>query len=203
MIKLKNKSKLPVLFIAIDGHGGSGKSTIANYLSEKLNIEVIHNDDFASWDNPKDWWKVIIKKIFRPIKNGDNLLNYTRSKWWENHNPKPVINQPVTPVMILEGVGSLRREFEPYISYGIFVDTPAELFLSRGFERDRGLDGKSDLEIKSMRDGWNKDEQDFFSKYNPRRRADLIVRGDTELDSQLKDLVLAINEYNLSADNLT
>ncbi len=203
MIKLRNKSKLPVLFIAVDGHGGSGKSTIANYLSEKLNIEVIHNDDFASWDNPRDWWKVIIKKVFRPIKNGDNLLNYTRSKWWENHNPKPVINQPVTPVMILEGVGSLRKEFEPHISYGIFVDTPAELFLSRGFERDRGLDGKSDLEIKSMWDGWYKDEQDFFSKYNPRRRADLIVRGDTELDSQLKDLVFAINEYNLSVDNLT
>ncbi len=41
-----------VKFIAVDGHGGSGKSGLAGYLAQKLHAEIIRTDDFASWDNP-------------------------------------------------------------------------------------------------------------------------------------------------------
>ncbi len=44
------------LFVSIDGHGGSGKTTLAKKLSALLDCEVIHTDDFASMDNPKNWW---------------------------------------------------------------------------------------------------------------------------------------------------
>ena len=40
--------------IGVDGHGGSGKTTLAAYLSKRLGAEIVHTDDFASWDNPKD-----------------------------------------------------------------------------------------------------------------------------------------------------
>lgn len=181
-MSLQNKSNLPISLIAIDGHGGSGKSTLANLLSEKLNAEIIHTDDFAGWDNPLNWWPLVIERVFEPIKNGAKLLNYPRSKWWEMHNPEPVVNQPVTPFMILEGVSSLRKEFRPYISYGIFVDTPPEVCLQRGFERDKGQDGKSDDEIKQMWEQWYKDEEAYIERDNPKEFVDLVVDGTKPFD---------------------
>lgn len=192
---MQNKSNLPIFLIAIDGHGGSGKSTLAKLLSEKLHAQIIHTDDFAGWDNPLNWWPLVIERVFEPIKNGKKLLNYPRSKWWETHNPKPVVNQPVTPIMVLEGVSALRKEFRPYISYGIFVDTPIEVCLQRGFERDKGQDGESDEEIKQMWAEWYEKEEAYIARDSPKEFADLVVNGTKAfgetielIEEQVKDL---------------
>lgn len=172
-------------FIAIDGHGGSGKSTLANLLAKHFNTEIIHTDDFAGWNNPENWWPLVIELVFEPIKNGASVLSYPRSKWWETHNPEPVVNQPVTDIMILEGVSSLRKEFRPYISIGIFVDTPSEVCMLRGFERDKGQDGKSDDEIKRMWQDWYEKEEVYIARDNPKAFADLVLNGTRPFKEQL------------------
>lgn len=172
-------------FIAIDGHGGSGKSSLAEMLAKQLSAEIIHTDDFAGWDNPENWWPLVIERVFESIKNGATTLNYPRSKWWETHNPEPVVNQPVTDIMILEGVTSLRKDFRPYISFGIFVDTPKEVCLQRGFERDKGQDDKSDDEIKQMWQGWYEKEEVYIARDNPKMFADLVVNGRKPFEEQL------------------
>ncbi len=172
-------------FIAVDGHGGSGKSTLAEMLAQKFNAEIIHTDDFAGWNNPENWWPLVIERIFKPIKNGATTLSYPRSKWWKTHNPEPVINQPVTDIMILEGVSSLRKEFRPYISYGIFVDTPLEACLQRGFERDKGQEGKSDEEINRIWEQWCQKEQVYIARDNPKGAADLILDGTRNFEEQI------------------
>lgn len=183
---LKSNPKVGnIYFIAIDGHGGSGKSTLAKLLSEQLKAEIIHTDDFAGWDNPTDWWPLVIERVFDPIKNGAKCLNYPRSKWWEDHKPEPVVNQPVTRIMILEGVSSLRKEFALYISFGIFVDTPKDICLNRGFERDKGNDGKTDGEIRTMWENWYKAEEEFYSSDNSKSKADLIIDGTKSFIEQL------------------
>jgi Tfp pilus assembly pilus retraction ATPase PilT len=46
----------PVRLVAVDGPGGSGKSTFAACLSAAANnAPIVHTDDFASWDNPINW----------------------------------------------------------------------------------------------------------------------------------------------------
>ena len=172
-------------FVAVDGHGGSGKSTLAEMLAKQLNAEIIHTDDFAGWDNPENWWPLVIERVFEPIKNGATTLSYPRSKWWETHNPESVVNQPVSNVMILEGVSSLRKEFRPYISFGIFVDTPADICLQRGFERDRGQDGKSDEEIKRMWQDWYEKEEIYIKRDDPIGFADLVLDGTKSFEEQL------------------
>ncbi len=179
------EATLPVKIIAIEGHGGCGKSTLALLFADKLEAQIIHTDDFSGWDNPLNWWPLVIERVFEPIKQGQKLLNYPRSKWWDNHNPEPVINQPVTAFMILEGVGSLRKEFRPYISYGIFVDTPLEVCLQRGLERDKGQDGKSDEEIKAMWEQWYKNEETYIKRDNPKQYADLVVSGTKSFEEQI------------------
>lgn len=172
-------------FIAIDGHGGSGKSTLAEMLAKQLDAEIIHTDDFAGWDNPENWWPLVIERVFEPIKNGATTLDYPRSKWWEEHNPEPVVNQPVTNVMILEGVSALRKEFRPYISFGIFVDTPSDVCLQRGFERDKGQDGKSDDEIKRMWQDWYEKEAVYVARDNPKAFADVVLNGTRPFEQQI------------------
>ncbi len=180
---------LPIFLIAIDGHGGSGKSTLATLLSKKLSAEIIHTDYFASWDNQLDWWPRVINEIFEPIKDGKKLLSYSRGKWWHTHNQDLIIHQPVTSIMILEGVSALRKEFRPFISYAIFIDTPAEIFLQRGFERDRGQDGKSDSEIKKMWQKWYEDEIVYIKKDQPQNFANLIVDGTKPFLEQIEHLL--------------
>lgn len=174
-----------VRFIAIDGHGGSGKSTLAAMLARQLKAGIIHTDDFAGWDNPENWWPLVIEKIFEPIKNGATVVSYSRSKWWATHNPEPIVNQPVTDIMILEGVSSLRQEFRPYISFGIFVDAPLEVCIQRGFERDRGQDNKSDDEIKRMWEQWYEEEEVYIARDNPKEFANLILDGTRPFEEQL------------------
>jgi uridine kinase len=180
------RGRLPVKFVAIDGHGGSGKSSLAELLSERLGAEIVHTDDFASWDNPGDWWPLLIERVFAPIMAGARTISYPRSKWWEDHHPEPVIAQAVTPIMILEGVGSLREQLRPYISFGVFVDAPADVCLRRGLARDAGHDGKSNEEIRAMWQQWLDYENDYLDREHPEEHADLLVDGTKPFDEQLR-----------------
>lgn len=174
------------LFIALDGHGGSGKSTLADLLSKELNAQIIRLDDFASWDNPLNWWPLVIERVFNPIANGATTLNYPRSKWWENHNPDPVVDQPVTPVIIIEGVSSLRKEFRNYVSLSIFVDTPKDVCLKRGVDRDLNNDtGKTEEEITELWEQWYKDEDTYLERDDPKAYADIVLDGTVPFSKQL------------------
>jgi uridine kinase len=175
-----------VQFIAIDGHGGSGKSTLAQLLSEKLGAQIVHTDDFSGWDNPLNWWPLVIERVFEPIQKGAKTLSYPRSKWWKTHNPEPVVDQPVTPIMILEGVSSSRSEFRPYLSLSILVNTPKDICFERGLARDRGMDGKSGQEIMAMWQRWYEKEELYFARDDPKGHADIVVDGTQSLEQQIK-----------------
>ena len=161
---------LPIKIVAIDGHGGSGKSTLAELLAKQLSAEVIHTDDFASWSNPYNWWPVLIEKALEPIKQGAKTLDYERSSWAPDHHPKPVEDQPVKPIMILEGVSATRKEFRPYLAYSIWVNTPKDICIARGVERDG----------EKMRQQWEKwwaAEEDYIREHKPQDYVNEIVSG--------------------------
>jgi uridine kinase len=173
-----------VTFIAVDGHAGSGKSTLAKLLAEKLEAEIIHTDDFSGWDNPLNWWPNVIKEVFEPIKTSARLLSYQTVSWWENHHPAPVENQPITKIMILEGVSSSRKEFDDFISYRIFVDTPKHICFERGLARDTGT-GKTKEELNKIWEEWFKEEEEYIRRDNPKAKADLVIDGTKPLEDQI------------------
>ncbi|MCD8484213.1 hypothetical protein LRY65_05370 [Candidatus Woesebacteria bacterium] len=172
------------IFIAIDGHGGSGKSTFSDWLSKRLDAELVHTDDFASWDNPLNWWPIVIDSVFKQVSNGAKELNYPRSQWWEGHSREP-ISQTVTEIMILEGVSSLRMEFRDYISLGIFVDTPKEVCLQRGVKRDLQF-GKSREEVVQMWESFYTEEDNYINRDLPKEYADLILDGTKPFEIQVE-----------------
>jgi uridine kinase len=172
--------------IAIDGHGGAGKSTLTALLSEQLEAEVIHTDDFSSWDNPLEWWRKLEPTIFDPIAAGAETLSYPRSTWVEGQLRPPVENQPVTEIMLLEGVTALRREFRPYISLGIFVDVPMDVAVERGAQRDLTYDtGKSEAEIRAEWEEWMQMEEQYFAEHQPKEYADSVLDGQRGFAGQV------------------
>lgn len=173
-----------VLFISVDGHSGSGKSTLAEQLSKKLGAGIIHTDDFSGWENPLDWWPDVIGKVFTPIQAGAKLLNYDRADCWPEHPREAMVNQVVTPIMILEGVSSSRKEFNDYISLRIFVQTPKNVCLARGIERDSKTNNNLE-EITKIWEDWFTEEDKYFAHDNPKDKADIIIDGTKPFTDQL------------------
>lgn len=193
MNKLQNLTK----FIAIDGHGGSGKSTLANKLASRLNAEVIHIDDFTGEGASSDWYKNLITKIIDPVQHGAIRLNYSRAKWWPEHDPKPVVNQIVTPTMIIEGVGSTRAELRNLMALRIFVDTPRSICIERGIERDKGMGGKSELQIRAMWQQWIMWDDEYFAKDDPVAAADIVVDGTEPYEQSMQTIVNRLSNLPL------
>ena len=169
--------------IGIDGHGGAGKSSLADLLAKKLQAEVLHTDDFASWDNPKNWWPLLIKRVLEPMAAGAASLSYPRSKWWEGHDREPIVDQPVTDVMILEGVSSLRSEFRRYLSLGVFIAVSREICLERGIARDAGMGTRE--KITKQWEKWFDDESGYIERDHPEEFADVVIDGTLPFEDQL------------------
>lgn len=155
--------------VAIDGCGGAGKSTLSAALASRLNnCTVIHTDDFASWDNTLGWFPRMIEQVLIPLKTNQNAV-YQRYDWNDKKLSNWITVSP-QPVIIIEGVSSSRKEFRPYLSFSVFVNTDRETRLQRGLERD-GLAAKNQW-LK-----WMSSEDEYVARDNPEGFADAVVSG--------------------------
>jgi uridine kinase len=159
--------------VALDGYGGAGKSTLADYLGEFLRaegrrVDLVHTDDFASADNPLNWWPRLIEQVLQPLRDGV-ASRYQRYDWdlgrlaeWHTVQPGGLI--------LLEGVSASRNAFRPYLSLSVWIETPADERLRRGLERD----GE---QARAQWDQWMADEVAWGSAERPWERADLVITG--------------------------
>jgi len=156
---------------------------VATELSMRIGAGIVHTDDFASWENPNNWWPLLIDQIFEPMRSGARTLNYPRSQWWPGHKPEPVVDQPVTDVLILEGVGSLRREFREFLSIAIFVVAPREVCIERGITRDAAMGTQE--EVLEMWNSYFDDELGYMARDEPQKFADIVLDGTVPFEEQL------------------
>ena len=157
--------------VAVDGHGGAGKSSFAEHVARELDAPIVHTDDFASWENPVDWWPNLIEKVLVPIAAG-RTAHYTPTSWG-GPEKRQVTVEP-TDFLVLEGVTASREAFRPYLAYSIWIETPRELRLGRGLQRD-GEEMRADWER------WMAGEDRYVERERPADHADVILRGDLDL----------------------
>lgn len=169
ILKSDPPDNMQTRIVAIDGCGGAGKSTLAAALAIHFNnCDIIHSDDFASWDNTLNWFPRMIEQVLEPLK-GNKSAVYQRYDWNEKKLMNWITVSP-QPIIIIEGVSSSRKEFRPFLSFSIFVSTDRETRLQRGLERD-GPQAK-DQWLK-----WMSSEDEYIARDNPEGFADAIVVG--------------------------
>ena len=157
--------------VAIDGHGGAGKSTLATQLSRSLDAPLVRTDDFASWDNPLDWWPELVERVLEPLAAG-RPASYQPTSWGGPARESVVVDP--TDIVLIEGVSASRVSFRPYLAYSIWIETPRELRLQRGLKRD-GEDSLDDWER------WMAEEDAYVERERPAAHADIILPGDAGL----------------------
>jgi uridine kinase len=167
----KGPAGMTTRIIAIDGPGGAGKSSLAAYLAAELEAPIVHTDDFASWENPIDWWPELIERVLAPLAAGEPA-HYTPTSWG-GPDREQIVVEPAGFVL-LEGVTASREAFRPYLAYAIWIETPPEFRLRRGLDRD-GEAARADWER------WMAEEDAYIDREAPADRADLVLPGDEDL----------------------
>jgi uridine kinase len=93
---------------------------------------------------------------------------------WSADGRAPVVIEPA-PFVVLEGVTASRQAFRPYLAYAIWIETPRELRLARGLERD-GAGSRAQWER------WMEQEDRYVDAERPAEHADRILHGDGRHD---------------------
>ena len=129
---------------------------------------IVHTDDFASADNPIDWWPRLLDQVIVPL-TGRRPALYQRYDWpteslaeWHTVEPAPII--------IIEGVSSARREWSQHLSYVIWIRPHTAASATR-VERD-GEDALDDWER------WMA-EKTITTSVSDGERSDAIIDGGT------------------------
>jgi uridine kinase len=169
--------------IAIDGPGGSGKTTLAATVAGLLGgAPVVHGDDFyrpmpeqdrARLDPRQGYhryfdWQRLRDQVLTPLRAGQPA-RYQRFDWetgeladWHEISPGRAV--------IVEGVYAARPELAAYYDLTTYVDTPREVCLDR--VRARGQDPEEWITR------WRAAEDFYIRTTRPQSRAHLLVRGD-------------------------
>src|SRR3989344_4105754 len=126
-------TKQKPVFIAVEGFGGSGRSTLAEKLKHLLpNAEVIKIDSFILKEpaqNAEPWEQVFDRKrleqqVLKPASSG-KTISYQRLDWAKDALG-PSITLPKTEYLIIDGISSSHPDIEHYYSFKIWVNTPID-----------------------------------------------------------------------------
>jgi uridine kinase len=155
--------------IAIDGCGGAGKSVLAERVSELLGgAPIVHTDDFASWENPVDWWPRLLEQVLSPL--AANRPARYQAYDWETRRLTEWHEIAPGEFLVLDGVSASRHAFREHLALTVWVQTPRAERLRRGLARDG----------QHARDqwlGWMAEEDAYVQRGRPDLNADLVVSG--------------------------
>jgi hypothetical protein len=165
-----------VRVVCVDGPAGSGKTTLADAVAQRLErAPVVHMDDLY------DGWA---QDLGAPlgIRIGAWLLDawaaglpgqHLRYDWGQGRYAGWA-TVPAAPVVILEGCGSATAAVRRRASLVVWVEAPAEDRLVRGLARD----GQA---LAGHWRAWQAHEDAHFAADGTRAAADVVVDGRTGL----------------------
>lgn len=157
-----------VRLVVVDGPAGSGKTTFAAALAASSGATVLHLDDlYEGWSGLEgSLWPRLAAQVLEPLRRG--LPGRYQRYDWDRGAFAEWVDVPVPALLVLEGCGSARRAVDAFASVRVWVESPDELRLARGLERD-GSDARP------LWEQWMRDETDHFVREATRERADVLL----------------------------
>jgi len=166
-----------VLVLAIDGHGGSGKSTVAAAVAAATGAALVHTDDFFRPEDaahgeqrPLDSyydWRRLRAQALGPLR-ARRGASFRRFDWDRGSGLDGVVSVEPAELIVVEGVFSASPELADQVDRTVFVDTPEPERLCR-------LRGR--VSPEEWDDEWLRAEQAYFRLIRPPSSFDLVVPG--------------------------
>jgi hypothetical protein len=164
--------------LAVDGHGSSGKTTLAARLADAVaGSAVVHTDDVAWQHSRFGWADLLTGGILIPARAGQPVM--FRPPRWDKHDREGAIWVPAgCPLLIIEGVGAMRRESACLTDAAIWVQSD-EREIER---RSRARVGKpGNAPTAGDWQAWMAEEVPFMADQRPWERADVVICGTPEI----------------------
>jgi uridine kinase len=171
--------------IGIDGRGGAGKSTLSEYILKLLpDFSIIHGDDYFEPDDNTIAFGAFnedrfYNEVIMPIKDKKTSFSYRPYRWHSKPNIQEETQQINTGLIIER---SFSFSFDLNYDLKIWVETPAQLALQRGQERD-----EMPLEqgYRSWKEVWQPQENRHIEVIKPLETADIIIDGTSAFEDQI------------------
>ena len=174
-----------VLVVALDGHGASGKSTIASAVAAATGAALVHTDDFFRWPAagqlatsgrtmPVDCyydWQRIRAEALEPLRAGREAT-FRRFDWQAGAPAGDPATVEPRDVVVLEGVFSAAPQLGDLVDQSVLVATPEPERLARLRRR---------VSPEEWDEGWLAAERAYFTAIRPPGSFSLVVAGVGDL----------------------
>lgn len=174
--ELSEKTK--PLIIAVDGRCASGKTTLANKLSQLINANVVHTDDFypQAFQRTKQRYNEpggnldrerLLKEIILPLKNGTKpsyIPFDCKALCFKDEIPLPEKD-----IYIIEGSYSCHPDLNRHYALTVFVTTDKQT------QKERILSRNGKDKLHDFLNMWIPLEEKYFSTFDIQSLADIII----------------------------
>ncbi|MCR5777242.1 MAG: uridine kinase [Lachnospiraceae bacterium] len=168
-----------IILIAIDGRCASGKTTFAGYLSEALDCNVFHMDDYFLRPEQRTAERLkepggnvdrerFCEEILTPLTEDADSIVYRKFDCRTMSLQPPVTVSP-KKINIIEGAYSCHPDLIDKYDLKIFFDISKEL------QKERILNRNGSKQWEVFRDRWIPMEERYFEEFKVKEQCDICV----------------------------
>lgn len=151
-------------FVGIGGHGGAGKSTLAEQIPD---AQIVGTDEF--WDGKGFDLARLRAEVFEPLLAG-RAASYDAWDWSAGRRGDRRKIEP-RRIVVVEGVCALHRMFRDAYDVRVWVEAPYDVRLQRGVARD------GEAARRTWVEHWMPMEERYVERDDPVSCADIVVDG--------------------------